>query len=152
MNKSKVAKLVVSAKIIGKSSLSEAAETDSVCLGQMAIEVESGNLWLNAAATRMDHYMQKPTIKEGEHFIIYANMMRTAIEQICTEVINLCQKCVGARGLNKPYHFGRIIRDLSTYLRQPAPDAVLADVGKCLLHSNISSGKIWDLSFNKTKS
>ncbi|MEN5436484.1 acyl-CoA dehydrogenase family protein [Sphingobacterium faecium] len=121
-------------------------------LGQMAIEVESGNLWLNAAATRMDHYMQKPTIKEGEHFIIYANMMRTAIEQICTEVINLCQKCVGARGLNKPYHFGRIIRDLSTYLRQPAPDAVLADVGKCLLHSNISSGKIWDLSFNKTKS
>lgn len=111
-------------------------------LGQMAIEVESGNLWLNAVATKMDHYMQKPSVKEGECFIIYCNMMRTAIEQICTEVMNLCQKCVGARGLNKPHHFGRIIRDLSTYLRQPAPDAVLADVGKFLLKSHNSSSKI----------
>jgi len=120
-------------------------------LGQMAIAVESGNQWLNSAALRMDRYMKKPTKKRGENFIIYANMMRTAIEQICTDVMTLCQKCVGARGLNKPHHFERIIRDLSTYLRQPAPDAVLADVGSYVLNSNISAGEIWDLNFNKKK-
>lgn len=120
-------------------------------LGQMAIAIESGNQWLNGAALRMDHYMKKPTKTDGENLIIFANMMRTAIEQICTEVINLCQKCVGARGLNKPYHFERIIRDLSTYLRQPAPDAILGDVGGYVLTSENSASEIWNLNFNKEK-
>ncbi|KQS91854.1 acyl-CoA dehydrogenase family protein [Chryseobacterium sp. Leaf394] len=118
-------------------------------LGQMAIAVESGNQWLNAAALKLDRYMEKPAVSEGESFIIYANMMRSAVEQICTDVMNLCQKCVGARGLNKPYHFERIIRDLSTYLRQPAPDAALADVGRHVLQSDISAGEIWNLNLNK---
>ncbi|WP_267267643.1 acyl-CoA dehydrogenase family protein [Chryseobacterium formosus] len=120
-------------------------------LGQMAIAVESGNQWLNGAALRMDHYMKKTTKSRGENLIIFANMMRTAIEQICIEVMNLCQKCVGARGLNKPYHFERIIRDLSTYLRQPAPDAVLGDVGGYVLNSENSASEIWNLNFNKEK-
>ncbi|SEQ77549.1 acyl-CoA dehydrogenase family protein [Epilithonimonas lactis] len=110
-------------------------------IGQMAIAVESGNQWLKGAASKLDDYMETPTKIEGEKLIIFANMMRTAIEQICTEVMSLCQKCVGARGLNKPYHFERIIRDLSTYLRQPAPDAVLADVGSFILNSNASASE-----------
>lgn len=57
-------------------------------------------------------------------------MMRTAIEEIWTKVILLCQKCVGARGLNKPYHFRIIIRELNTYLRQSATDRSLADIGR----------------------
>ncbi len=118
-------------------------------LGQMAIAVESGNQWLTATAVRMDRYMQKPSLSNGESFVIYANMMRTAIEQICIELMNLCQKCVGARGLNKPYHFERIIRDLSTYLRQPAPDAVLADVGGYVMNSGITAGETGNLNFNK---
>ncbi|MNK86779.1 Dibenzothiophene desulfurization enzyme C [compost metagenome] len=120
-------------------------------LGQMAIAVESGNQWIVGASSRMDRYMKQPTKIEAESFVIYANMMRTAIEQICTEVMNLCQKCVGARGLNKPYHFERIIRDLSTYLRQPAPDQVLADVGGYVLNSNIPASEIWNIHFNKNK-
>ena len=118
-------------------------------LGQMAIAVESGNQWIGGAASRMDRYMAQPTKSEAESFIVYANMMRTAIEVICTEVMNLCQKCVGARGLNKPYHFERIIRDLSTYLRQPAPDAILGDVGGFVMNSGLQASEIWDFNFNK---
>lgn len=114
-------------------------------LGQMAIAVESGNQWLVGTAMQMDLYMKNPSSKGADHFIIYANMMRTAIEQICTDIMNLCQKCVGARGLNKPYHFERIIRDLNTYLRQPAPDAVLADVGGYILNSTQYAGHFWDV-------
>ncbi len=62
-------------------------------------------------------------------------MMRTAISDICEKVMNLCVKCVGARGLNKPFHFERIIRDLTIYLRQPAPDASLAAYGSYVLEN-----------------
>jgi alkylation response protein AidB-like acyl-CoA dehydrogenase len=116
-------------------------------LGQMAIAVESGNQWLYTAAQRMDQYMIKPTKNNSENLIVYINMLRTAIEQICTEVMILCQKCVGARGLNAPYHFERIIRDLSTYLRQPAPDAVLGDVGGYVLKSDSVASEIWNINF-----
>jgi len=113
----------------------------NIRIGQMTIAVGSGHQWIRAAASKLDDYMKKPTANEGEKLIIFANMMRTAIEQICTDVISLCQKCVGARGLNKPFHFERIIRDLSTYLRQPAPDAVLADVGSFVLNSNVPAAE-----------
>jgi len=106
-------------------------------IGEMSIAVTSGNQWLEQAARQLDQYQLNPSQAQCDELLLaFANMMRTAIEQICTQVMNLCQKCVGARGLNKPYHFERIIRDLSTYLRQPAPDASLADVGAFFLNKN----------------
>jgi len=105
-------------------------------IGEMSIAVTSGNQWLEQAARQLDQYQLNPSPAQCDELLAFANMMRTAIEQICTLVMNLCQKCVGARGLNKPYHFERIVRDLSTYLRQPAPDASLADVGAFFLNKN----------------
>ena len=57
-------------------------------------------------------------------------MARTAIEEICMDVIQLCQRSVGTRGLLPPHPMERIIRDLSLYLRQPGFDASLQSVGK----------------------
>ncbi len=105
-------------------------------IGKMSIAVTSGNQWLEQAARQLDQYQLTPSPAQCDELLAFAKMMRTAIEQICTLVMNLCQKCVGARGLNKPYHFERIIRDLSTYLRQPTPDASLADVGAFFLNKN----------------
>jgi len=45
--------------------------------------------------------------------------------------------------LNKPYHFERIIRDLTIYLRQPAPDAALADAGRYVLQSGAAADDLW---------
>ena len=112
-------------------------------LGEMAILIETGNLWLKSAAEKLDSFMRNPSNEKSENFLAYANMMRTAIEEICVETMNLCQKSVGARGLNKPFHFERIIRDLTIYLRQPAPDAALADAGRFVLQSEISADEIW---------
>lgn len=110
-------------------------------IGEMTIAVASGNQWIQSAANEMDLYMQNPTSENQERFLAFTNMMRTAIEKICTEVMERCQKCVGARGLNKPYHFERIIRDLNTYLRQPAPDMALTEVGKYVLDSE---NQLWE--------
>jgi alkylation response protein AidB-like acyl-CoA dehydrogenase len=112
-------------------------------LGEMAILIETGNLWLKSAAEKLDEFMQNPSPEKSENFLAYANMMRSAIEKICVETMNLCQKSVGARGLNKPFHFERIIRDLTIYLRQPAPDAALADAGRYVLESETVGDDLW---------
>jgi len=114
-------------------------------LGEMAILIESGNLWLKSAAEKLDEFMKKPCDEQSESFLAYANMMRTQIEQICVGIMNLCQKCVGARGLNKPFHFERIIRDLTIYLRQPAPDAALADAGRYVLETRKPADDLWKI-------
>jgi alkylation response protein AidB-like acyl-CoA dehydrogenase len=104
-------------------------------MGQMAIAIESGNLWLKGAADLIAAYA--PTFggeahqayPNCDHLVCYVNMARTAIEQICMDVIQLCERSVGTRGLLPPYPMERIIRDLSLYLRQPGFDASLQSVG-----------------------
>ena len=114
-------------------------------LGEMAILIETGNLWLRSAAQKLDDFMQNPSAENCESFLAYVNMMRTAIEKICVKTMNSCQKSVGARGLNKPFHFERIIRDLTIYLRQPAPDAALADAGSYVLQTETAADDLWKL-------
>ena len=60
-------------------------------------------------------------------------MMRTAIERLCMEVIVHVERSVGARGLMRPEPFERMVRDLTMYLRQPAPDAAAARVARLVL-------------------
>lgn len=102
-------------------------------IGQMRILVNSGNQWLKAAAESIDVFTGVPSAQNSKLFLDQSNMVRIAIDDICTEIMMLCQKCIGARGLNKPHHFERIIRDLNTYLRQPAPDHTLLEIGKFAL-------------------
>ena len=47
--------------------------------------------------------------------------------------VHLAERSVGARGLLQPRPFERLHRDLTHYLRQPAPDGSLADVGRFVL-------------------
>lgn len=102
-------------------------------IGEMSILMESGNHWLRSAAESLDLYRNESSPENAELYLNKAQMFRTATDEICTKMMNLCQQCIGARGLNTPYHFERIIRDLSTYLRQPAPDHTLAEVGRFAL-------------------
>lgn len=96
-------------------------------LAEMAWLIESGNQWLNTAGAKADQWRQEEV--DPTKTVAYANMTRTAIEQICTRVMQLTEQAVGARGLLRPLPFERIIRDLTIYLRQPAPDATIQDIG-----------------------
>lgn len=101
-------------------------------LGEMAIALESGRQWLRGAA---EHAARPgaaaPTGAEAT--VAYANMTRTAIEKICLDMLQFAERSVGARGLLQPLSFERLHRDLTHYLRQPAPDGALADVGRFVL-------------------
>lgn len=118
-------------------------------LGEMAIAVESGSLWLRGAAMIADDWLtaseDAPQLQEQANQIVaHANMTRSAIEQICLQVIQLAERSVGARGLLPPNPIERIIRDLTLYLRQPAPDAALANVGAYVLNSTAPVHTLWD--------
>ena len=116
----------------------------------MAIAIESGNLWLQSAAKFLAayslHFAGRPgekTPAQIEQLVAYSNMVRTAIEQICIDVMQLCERCVGARGLLPPNAMERIIRDLTLYLRQPAYDGALSHPGEYTLSQIKPSDLLW---------
>lgn len=111
-------------------------------MAEAAIAVESGNLWLRGAALWADRLLEGDCVDPQAH-VAYANMVRTAIEKVCLEVLGLVERSVGARGLLKPHPFERIGRDLTLYLRQPAPDAALADIGRHVLERTTPVSALW---------
>jgi alkylation response protein AidB-like acyl-CoA dehydrogenase len=116
-------------------------------MGQMAIAIASGKLWLKGSADLIAAYdpmfggqsQQACVSKSAEHLVNHVNMARTAIEQICMDVIQLCERSVGTQGLMPPHPMERIIRDLTLYLRQPGFDATLQSVGQFVLSNPIPS-------------
>ncbi|MEO6914505.1 MAG: acyl-CoA dehydrogenase, partial [Chitinophagaceae bacterium] len=111
-------------------------------VSEMAILVKSGLQWIDSAGLMFENGMGDEG-KNGE-LLNMANMMRHAVEEICNRVMQLSEKCVGARGLMKPGRLERIHRDLRYYLRQPAPDATFISIGDYILTSNKSSDDIWN--------
>jgi alkylation response protein AidB-like acyl-CoA dehydrogenase len=103
--------------------------------GQMALTVENGRLWLESAAEKAKAFAPifggDPTAAKQNvpELTVYANMVRTAIEQAAMEVMKNAERCIGTRGLLPPEPAERIIRDLRLYLRQPCFDAALTAVG-----------------------
>ncbi|CAN5800775.1 acyl-CoA dehydrogenase family protein [soil metagenome] len=112
-------------------------------IAEGAIAIESGNLWLRGAAQAVDIGPERDTRSDIERIVSYANMTRLAIETICLDVIRLTERAVGARGLLQPLPIERIIRDLTLYLRQPAPDAALASVGRMMLERATPVHEVW---------
>ena len=127
-------------------------------LGKMAIAIESGSLWLQGAAQLIDNYAPvfggypEDNQEQASKLVAYANMVRTAIEQICMDTIQLSQRSIGTLGLLPPEPMERIIRDLSLYLRQPAFDAAISGVGKYVLSETDDASKLWSIINKKVRS
>lgn len=107
----------------------------------MACLIASGDNWLEAAGNKTDRWIHEGS--QTDHIIAYANMTRTAIEEICLRTMHLAERSVGARGLMRPGIMERLHRDLTFYLRQPAPDASLTAIGEFGLRKNDSAHELW---------
>ena len=110
-------------------------------LAEMAWLVESGNQWIDTAGCKADQWFREGV--DPAKTVAYANMTRTAIEQICIRVMQLTEQAVGAWGLLRPLPFERIIRDLTLYLRQPAPDATIQDIGAYVSTCTQAAHDLW---------
>ena len=115
-------------------------------VGEAAIATQSGMQWLRAAASMAERSplggAYVATVPDDE-MVAFANMTRTAIERICLDVLEIAERAIGARALLQPHPIERIGRDLTLYLRQPAPDATLLNVGEHVLRSSRSTLDAW---------
>ena len=106
-------------------------ETQQLRLGRAEVALETGALWLAGAARLAE--VARAGHASASDVVTYAQGVRSAIEAACLEVMDLVDRAVGARGLLLPSPVERIGRDLRLYLRQPAPDAALAAVGRAAI-------------------
>ena len=90
--------------------------------GRMLIAQETARLWTVAAAQRAER-------AEGSvaDRVAYVNLARIAVETACLDAMRLAQRALGLAAFIRPNPVERLLRDLSVYLRQPAPDAVLTE-------------------------
>ena len=109
-------------------------------LAGIMTDITTGNLWIEQAGRNYDSWASQP--EQNADLIAFANMTRTVIEEIGIKVMNESNRCVGARGLMPPFSLGRLNRDLTFYLRQPAPDATRINVAEYFINSfkNASNG------------
>jgi alkylation response protein AidB-like acyl-CoA dehydrogenase len=91
-------------------------------LGTAMIACETSRLWLHQVAWVAEHPSTSP-----ERIVAYVGLARIAIETACLDAMRLAQRSLGLSAFRRGNPVERICRDLSTYLRQPAPDEVLTE-------------------------
>ena len=114
-------------------------------VGEMALLVASGRQWLLGAAHQALTASRSLATESGDsaRAVAHAHLMRSAIEAIALRVLQLAERCIGARGLISPEPFERLHRDLTHYLRQAAPDAAIAAAGEYALSHTEAAHELW---------
>jgi alkylation response protein AidB-like acyl-CoA dehydrogenase len=92
-------------------------------IGQMAINVETGHLWLRHVA----HLWETGRYDEAK---LAGSRARYLIEHLAEETVKHAIRACGARCLNRPSVLERIYRDLSFYVRHDNADHILATIGR----------------------
>ncbi len=88
--------------------------------GAAAIAAETARLWVARAGA-----LAEAPIEDAEAVDAYVDLARNAFEAAALEVIACAEKAIGLKAFTRPNRLERVVRDLQTYLRQPALDASL---------------------------
>jgi alkylation response protein AidB-like acyl-CoA dehydrogenase len=105
-------------------------------VGEMAVAVETGQLWLRHVAGLWDAGNRREARIAGSR-------ARHLMEHLALDTVNHCVRACGARSLVKPSPVERIQRDLTFYVRHDNDDHILATIGRAAL------GEPYDASFYK---
>lgn len=95
-------------------------------VGQMALAAGGAHLWLERATAAVDDL-------EPAAALALVRLTRLAVERAGLDVLELAQRGIGVQAFLQPHPAERLMRDLATYLRQPAPDRALTEAGSYLL-------------------
>ena len=101
----------------------DAAPMQQARFAELLIAEETARLWTREAALAAEH--DGPATDR----VAYVNLARLAVETACLDALRLAQRSLGLAAFVQPNPVERLSRDLGTYLRQPAPDAVLLEAG-----------------------
>lgn len=95
-------------------------------IGQSAINVETGYLWLH-------HVAQMWETGRHDEAQLAGSRARHIMEHLAEDTVKRSIRACGARSLNRPSLLERIYRDLSIYVRHDNDDHLLATIGRALL-------------------
>jgi alkylation response protein AidB-like acyl-CoA dehydrogenase len=102
-------------------------------MGRAIIAQETARLWCSRAAV-----VAEDLGVDARQKTAYVNLARIAIESATLEALRLVQRSIGLVGFLEPNPIERLMRDLATYLRQPAADEALTEAaGWYLKHGNL---------------
>jgi alkylation response protein AidB-like acyl-CoA dehydrogenase len=91
-------------------------------IGEAIIARETSRLWVRSAAR-----IAEDPGADTAHRVATVGLARIAVETACLDTMRLVQRSLGLTAFRQGTPIERICRDLSTYLRQPAPDEVLTE-------------------------
>jgi alkylation response protein AidB-like acyl-CoA dehydrogenase len=103
--------------------------------GELRIAASGARNWIDAGEAAWLAFDSDPSEANAAAVVAQADMARLAIERAGLDALELAVRSVGARGLLEPLPFAGLVRDLTMYLRQPAPDTTLLRVGAGALAS-----------------
>lgn len=92
--------------------------------GAAALAAHTAQMWTSQAAA-----LEADPAADAAQLDAFSSLARLAVEKCGLEVIALAERSLGLSAFLRPDPLDRVIRDLSTYLRQPFPDAVLDEIG-----------------------
>jgi alkylation response protein AidB-like acyl-CoA dehydrogenase len=92
-------------------------------IGRMLIAQETAYLWTRETASIAEGF----EAASSGSTTAYVNLARLAVESVTLNAMRLVQRSLGLAGFLPPNPIERILRDLATYLRQPAPDEALTE-------------------------
>ena len=107
-------------------------------LGQAVMAVETARLWAERAA-----FLAEVDNKDAEATVAYVNLARLAVERAALDLMELVQRSIGLSSFIRPHPIERMVRDLATYLRQPAPDRALVSAAEWVLNCERAAPDIW---------
>ena len=111
---------------------------------ELARLVARGRLWLDGLGERVAAWLDRE--EETDRLVAFTRAARTEIEELSHDVLRLASQCVGLRGMVAPHPLERRLRDLTTYLRQPALDTSAEGVGRFTLDGShgLFAGELFD--------
>jgi alkylation response protein AidB-like acyl-CoA dehydrogenase len=98
-------------------------------IGHALIAQESARLWIERAAR-----MEESVDCEASTITGYANLSRIAVESAAFDIIRLVQRTLGLSAFLQANPVERLMRDIATYLRQPAGDEALTEAAAWFLN------------------
>ncbi|MCE2578261.1 acyl-CoA dehydrogenase family protein [Komagataeibacter sp. FNDCR1] len=102
-------------------------------IGRALIAAESAYLWTRKAALTaavQDRY-------DVDEVAATVNLARIAVERAGLDVLELVQRGLGLSAFTRANVVERLVRDLATYLRQPAPDETLCEAAAWFTHHDL---------------
>jgi alkylation response protein AidB-like acyl-CoA dehydrogenase len=109
----------------------DAAPLQRARVASLLIDQETARLWVHKCADLADGQDY-----QAPHVAAYVNLARRAVEAACLDAIQLAQRCVGLPAFLESNPLENLMRDLSTYLRQPALDIGLDEAAATFMNGS----------------